>query len=85
MLNVSSPNTPGLRDIQKVDALSSLVREVRAELASIGASVPLLVKISPDLADAEIDVDRKGSAEPRARRDRRREHDDVARRACVRR
>ena len=56
VLNVSSPNTPGLRDIQKLDALSSLVLEVRAELASIGASVPLLVKISPDLADADIDA-----------------------------
>ncbi len=56
VLNVSSPNTPGLRDIQTVDALSSLVRGVRAELETIGAAVPLLVKISPDLEDAEIDA-----------------------------
>jgi len=56
VLNVSSPNTPGLRDMQTVEALSSLVDEVRAELETIGATVPLLVKISPDLEDAEIDA-----------------------------
>ena len=56
VLNVSSPNTPGVRDIQKVDALDGLVRAVRAELTSIGVSVPLLVKISPDLDDAEVDA-----------------------------
>jgi dihydroorotate dehydrogenase len=55
VLNVSSPNTPGLRDMQAPDALASLVREVRAEIHRIGASVPLLIKISPDLANDEID------------------------------
>ncbi len=56
VLNVSSPNTPGLRDMQTVDALSRLVRAVRAELETVGANIPLLVKISPDLEDAEIDA-----------------------------
>lgn len=56
VLNVSSPNTPGLRDIQDVDALTELVAEVRAELDDLDLSVPLLIKISPDLADAEIDA-----------------------------
>ena len=56
VLNVSSPNTPGLRDLQAVDALRELVGDVRAELAALGLSVPLLVKIAPDLADAEIDA-----------------------------
>ncbi|HWF72230.1 MAG TPA: quinone-dependent dihydroorotate dehydrogenase [Solirubrobacteraceae bacterium] len=56
VLNVSSPNTPGLRDLQTIDALSSLVREVRVELTAIDADVPLLVKISPDLHDSEIDA-----------------------------
>ncbi len=56
VLNVSSPNTPGLRDIQAVDALSELVAEVRAELEGLGTAVPLLVKISPDLDDRQIDA-----------------------------
>jgi dihydroorotate dehydrogenase len=56
VLNVSSPNTPGLRDMQTADALSRLVRDVRAELDRIAVSIPLLVKISPDLDDAELDV-----------------------------
>ncbi len=56
VLNISSPNTPGLRDIQAVDALTSLVGEVRAELTVVGATLPLLIKISPDLEDAEIDA-----------------------------
>jgi dihydroorotate dehydrogenase len=57
VLNVSSPNTPGLRDLQAVDALRELVVAVREELAEVGAPrVPLLVKLAPDLADAEIDA-----------------------------
>jgi dihydroorotate dehydrogenase len=56
VLNVSSPNTPGLREMQTVEALSSLVREVRAELDMIGVAIPLLVKVSPDLDDAELDA-----------------------------
>ena len=56
VLNVSSPNTPGLREMQTVDALMGLVRGVSAELQKIGETIPLLVKISPDLADAEIDA-----------------------------
>ena len=56
VLNVSSPNTPGLREMQTVDALSDLVRGVRAELEMIGVAIPLLIKISPDLEDAELDV-----------------------------
>lgn len=54
VLNVSSPNTPGLRALQSVDALRPIVRAVREAL---GASCPpLLVKIAPDLADEDIDA-----------------------------
>ncbi|WP_028061537.1 quinone-dependent dihydroorotate dehydrogenase [Candidatus Solirubrobacter pratensis] len=53
VLNVSSPNTPGLRDMQAVDVLAALVSEVRAEA---GTSLPLLVKIAPDLPDEQIDA-----------------------------
>ncbi len=56
VLNVSSPNTPGLRDMQAVGALRSLIGAVRAELDALGRRVPLLVKIAPDLADADLDA-----------------------------
>lgn len=56
VLNVSSPNTPGLRDMQAVDALTGLAGAVRAELAQAGVSIPVLVKISPDLRDPEVDA-----------------------------
>jgi dihydroorotate dehydrogenase len=55
VVNVSSPNTPGLRELQAVDRLRALVGEVRSELGTIGIQVPLLVKIGPDLSDDEID------------------------------
>ena len=57
-VNVSSPNTPGLRDLQFGAALESLLQTVRAErdvlAASAGRFVPLLLKIAPDLAEAEV-------------------------------
>ena len=58
VVNVSSPNTPGLRDLQAVDQLRPLLAAVRAALdaAVPGRRVPLLVKIAPDLADADIDA-----------------------------
>ena len=58
VVNVSSPNTPGLRDLQAVDKLRPLLAAVRAacDLASPIRRVPLLVKIAPDLADADIDA-----------------------------
>jgi len=54
VLNVSSPNTPGLRELQDVDRLRALVAEVRSELATIDCSIPLLVKIDPDLEDERL-------------------------------
>ncbi len=50
VVNVSSPNTPGLRDLQAVEALRPVLTAVRSE-----TSAPVLVKIAPDLSDAEID------------------------------
>ena len=55
-LNVSSPNTPGLRDLQAVEPLRALVAAVREELAALGLERPVLVKIAPDLADEDIDA-----------------------------
>jgi len=58
VVNVSSPNTPGLRDLQAADKLKPLLSAVRLALdeASSRRRVPLLVKIAPDLADADIDA-----------------------------
>jgi dihydroorotate dehydrogenase len=50
VVNVSSPNTPGLRDLQAVDTLRGILSAVLAE-----TSTPVLVKIAPDLADYDID------------------------------
>ena len=56
-VNVSSPNTPGLRDLQAADRLRPVLMAVREALdATPGPRVPLLVKIAPDLADADVDA-----------------------------
>jgi dihydroorotate dehydrogenase len=57
VVNVSSPNTPGLRDLQAVDRLGPLLGAVRdAADAASARRVPLLVKIAPDLADGDVDA-----------------------------
>ena len=58
VVNVSSPNTPGLRDLQAVEKLKPLLAEVRKALdaAVPEQRVPLLVKIAPDLADDDVDA-----------------------------
>lgn len=49
-VNVSSPNTPGLRSLQSVTALEPILRAVLDE----AQSKPVLVKIAPDLADEDV-------------------------------
>jgi len=58
VVNVSSPNTPGLRDLQSADKLRPILTGVREALdgASPRRRVPLLVKIAPDLADDDVDA-----------------------------
>jgi dihydroorotate dehydrogenase len=56
VLNVSSPNTPGLRELQASESLSGLVSAVRDELTRVAVAIPLLVKISPDLDDDQVDA-----------------------------
>jgi dihydroorotate dehydrogenase len=56
VINVSSPNTPGLRDLQAPASLQALVSaclEARNQL-TVDKPVPLLVKLAPDLTDAEL-------------------------------
>ncbi|MYY85317.1 MULTISPECIES: quinone-dependent dihydroorotate dehydrogenase [unclassified Streptomyces] len=57
VVNVSSPNTPGLRNLQATESLRPLLTAVReaADRSVEGRRVPLLVKIAPDLADEDID------------------------------
>lgn len=57
VVNVSSPNTPGLRDLQSTEQLRPILSAVRAEAdESAGRPVPVLVKIAPDLADDDVDA-----------------------------
>ncbi|MFC8193206.1 quinone-dependent dihydroorotate dehydrogenase [Cellulomonas sp. NPDC057328] len=61
VVNVSSPNTPGLRDLQAVDALRPVLEATRvaadeATARAGRAPVPVLVKIAPDLSDDDVDA-----------------------------
>lgn len=57
VVNVSSPNTPGLRSLQSVESLRPILVAVReAADAAAKRHVPLLVKIAPDLADEDVDA-----------------------------
>jgi dihydroorotate dehydrogenase len=57
-INVSSPNTPGLRDLQSGNALSALLKyvgEAQAEAAEeCGRRTPILLKVAPDLDDGSL-------------------------------
>lgn len=58
-INVSSPNTPGLRRLQTRAALESLLAEIARErqglLPCLGRHLPVLVKLAPDLSWPEVD------------------------------
>ena len=54
-VNVSSPNTPGLRDLQHAKALDDLLARVMAVRDRANRVVPVLVKIAPDLTLADLD------------------------------
>jgi len=67
VVNVSSPNTPGLRDLQATEQLRPILAKVRAaadeatgfadmDNTAGGKRVPVLVKIAPDLSDGDIDA-----------------------------
>ncbi|MBU0725061.1 MAG: quinone-dependent dihydroorotate dehydrogenase [Alphaproteobacteria bacterium] len=58
VINVSSPNTPGLRDLQRREPLLELARAVRAERDAASGDIPpppLLLKVAPDLDEAQIE------------------------------
>jgi len=54
-VNISSPNTPGLRDLQSHDALRKLLGAVLDERARASVRVPIFLKIAPDLNETEMD------------------------------
>jgi dihydroorotate dehydrogenase len=53
-VNISSPNTPGLRDLQAPDALDALLARVQQAREALAKSPPLLVKLAPDLAEDDL-------------------------------
>ena len=58
VVNVSSPNTPGLRDLQAVERLGPLLAAVKDAVARVvpDRKLAVLVKIAPDLSDDDIDA-----------------------------
>jgi dihydroorotate dehydrogenase len=56
VVNVSSPNTPGLRNLQAVEKLRPILEAVRDAAARCERPPPLLVKIAPDLSDDDVDA-----------------------------
>ena len=54
VINVSSPNTPGLRALQGKEPLEQLVRRTRKAVDALAVKVPLLLKIAPDLTEEDL-------------------------------
>jgi len=54
-INISSPNTPGLRNLQSDEALKSLLGEVLAERSRASVRVPVFLKLAPDLDQLQLD------------------------------
>lgn len=54
VVNVSSPNTPNLRELQDKEPLTALLNRLQERKAEIKASQPILLKIAPDLTDSQL-------------------------------
>ncbi len=55
VINVSSPNTPGLRELQEKEPLEQLLRAVKSLNMEKPVARPILLKIAPDLTDGQLD------------------------------
>ncbi len=55
VVNVSSPNTPGLRELQEKEPLKHILKTLQKRNNKGGLSKPILLKIAPDLSDAQLD------------------------------
>jgi dihydroorotate dehydrogenase len=55
VVNVSSPNTPGLRELQEKESLRKILTQLQQLNSHFAAPRPLLLKIAPDLTDSQLD------------------------------
>jgi len=55
VVNVSSPNTPGLRELQEKEPLTNLLKTLQDRNLKNGISRPILLKIAPDLSNEQLD------------------------------
>jgi len=55
VVNVSSPNTPGLRELQEKTSLKKIFEVLQKQNLQLKNQKPLLLKIAPDLSNAQID------------------------------
>lgn len=55
VVNVSSPNTPGLRELQEKGPLKNILATLQSRNQKNGTSRPILLKIAPDLTDSQLD------------------------------
>jgi dihydroorotate dehydrogenase len=55
VINISSPNTPGLRNLQSKKPLTELLKILQQEIGKKAIKKPLLLKIAPDLTDHQLD------------------------------
>lgn len=55
VVNVSSPNTPNLRDLQEKEPLKRILKSLKEDDAQEAKSKPILLKIAPDLTDSQLD------------------------------
>ncbi|MBT5799789.1 quinone-dependent dihydroorotate dehydrogenase [Alphaproteobacteria bacterium] len=53
-INISSPNTAGLRDLQQSDSLKQIIKTVRSAFTKVGMEKPIFIKLAPDLTDAKL-------------------------------
>lgn len=53
VVNISSPNTPGLRDLQRVEEVTRIIETIQGSNQRLARPRPLLVKLAPDLADED--------------------------------
>lgn len=55
VVNVSSPNTPGLRELQEKDALRKILSNLQIQNSTFKIQKPILLKIAPDLTEGQLD------------------------------
>ncbi|MFM6924723.1 MAG: quinone-dependent dihydroorotate dehydrogenase, partial [Ferruginibacter sp.] len=55
VVNVSSPNTPGLRELQEKDSLHKILTNLQSQKSKLKSEKPILLKIAPDLTKEQID------------------------------